>query len=69
MSSYGVLSTGFRKKTRQEIIDEIVASVRADISPSLNTESTAILGQLIGVIADQLSQDWDVLEDCYDSQY
>jgi uncharacterized phage protein gp47/JayE len=69
MSSYGVLSTGFRKKTRQEIIDEIVASVTADISPSLNTESTAILGQLIGVIADQLSQDWDVLEDCYDSQY
>lgn len=69
MSSYGVLSTGFRKKTRQEIIDEIVASITADISPSLNTESTSILGQIIGVIADQIAQDWDVLEDVYDSQY
>lgn len=69
MSSYGVLSTGFNKKTRQEIIDEIVASVTADISPSLNTESTSILGQLIGVIAQQLSEDWDCLEDCYNSQY
>lgn len=66
---YGVLSTGFSKKTRQDIIDEIVASINADISPNLNTTSTSILGQIIGVIAQQLSEDWDVLEDVYDSQY
>lgn len=69
MSSYGVLSTGFRKKTRQEVIDEVVAALHSGISPNLNTESTSILGQLIGVLADQISQDWDVLEDVYQSQY
>lgn len=69
MSSYGVLSTGFVKKTRQDIIDEVVASLKADIDPSLNTEATSILGQIIGVLADQISQDWDVLEEVYLSQY
>lgn len=69
MSSFGVLSTGFAKKSRQDIIDEIEASLQADISPNLNTASTAILGQFVGIIADQLSQDWDVLEDVYNSQY
>lgn len=69
MSSYGVLSTGFNKKTRQQIIDEVVASLQADISPNLNTESTSILGQIIGILADQISQDWDVLEEVYLSQY
>ena len=69
MSSYGVLSTGFAKKTRQEIIAEVVAALRADISPNLNTESTSVLGQIIGILADQISQDWDVLEEVYLSQY
>lgn len=69
MSSYGVLSTGFAKKTRQTIIDEVVASLTADISPNLNTESTSILGQIVGILADQISQDWDVLEEVYLSQY
>lgn len=69
MSSFGVLSTGFSKKPRQTIIDEITAGILADISPNLNTTSTAILGQLIGVFADQISEDWDVLEDVYESQY
>ena len=69
MTSYGVLSTGFRKKTRDEIIDEVVADLHANISPNLNTESTSILGQIIGVLADQISQDWDVLEEVYLSQY
>lgn len=69
MSSFGVLSTGFAKKTRQEIIDEIVASLTENINVNLNTESTAILGQFIGVLADQDAQSWDVLEDVYDSNY
>lgn len=67
--TFGVLSTGFATKTRQDIIDEISASLKADIDPNLNTTSTSILGQLIGIVADQLSQNWDVLSDVYDSQY
>jgi uncharacterized phage protein gp47/JayE len=67
--AFGVLSTGFSKKTRQDIIDEINASLLEDISPNLNLTSTSIIGQIVGIIADQLSQDWDVLNDAYDSQY
>ena len=69
MTSYGVLSTGFNKKTRAEIIAEVVASLQADISPNLNTEATAVLGQIVGILADQISQDWDVLEEVYLSSY
>jgi len=69
MSSYGVLSTGFAKKTRQQVIDEVVAELKATVSPNLNTESTSVLGQIIGVLADQVSEDWDVLEEVYLSQY
>ena len=69
MSSYGVLSTGFAKKTRDDIIAEVNAALKADINPNLNTESTSILGQLVGILADQISQSWDVLEEVYVSQY
>lgn len=69
MTSYGVLSTGFSKKTRDDIIAEVVAALHANINPNLNTESTSVLGQIIGVLADQVSEDWDVLEDVYLSQY
>jgi uncharacterized phage protein gp47/JayE len=67
--TFGVLSTGFSTKTRQDIIDEINTSLKDNIDPNLNTESTSILGQLVGIMADQLSQNWDVLNDVYDSQY
>lgn len=69
MSSYGVLPTGFATKTRQNIIDEVVADLNADISPSLNTQADSALGQIVGILADQISQDWDVLEEVYQSQY
>lgn len=69
MSSYGVLSTGFNKKTRQEILDEVNARLKATISPNLNTESTSIIGQISGILADQIAEDWNVLEDIYLSQY
>lgn len=65
----GVLITGFSKRTRQTIIDQVVASLVADINPNLNTTSTAILGQLIGTLAQGDSEGWDVLEEVYDAQY
>lgn len=67
--AFGVLSTGFAKKTRQNIIDEINASLWADISADLNLTSTSIIGQIVGIFSDQLAQGWDVLNDVYDSQY
>ena len=67
--AFGVLSTGFAKKTRQDIIDEINAALWSGIGPDLNLTSTSILGQIVGIMADQLSQNWDVMEDTYDSQY
>jgi len=67
--AFGVLTTGFAKKTRQDIIDEINAALLADIGPNLNLTSTSIIGQIVGIMADQLSQGWDVLNDVYDSQY
>jgi hypothetical protein len=65
--AYGVTSEGFVKKTRQNIIDEINASLW-EIWPNLNLTSTSAPGQWVGIFGDQISQDWDVLEDSYDSR-
>ena len=53
------------QQSKQEIIDEVVAKLQSEIGPHLNTEPTSILGQLIDTFADQMSQDWDVMEKEY----
>lgn len=60
MSSYGVIPTGFRVKTLQEILDEIEAAQRAVFGASINTQADSVLGQLNGIYADQVAEAWEV---------
>jgi uncharacterized phage protein gp47/JayE len=63
----GVEITGFVKKTLADLLAEIEAAERADISPSLNLQGDSVFGQLNGVFAEKLREGWDVSEAVYNS--
>lgn len=61
----GVDSTGFESKTVLEIQDEISASIRGAISPTLNLSAASLLGEFVGATANQIGQTWEAAEDIY----
>ena len=69
MTTYGVTSTGFTKKTLPEILAEIEAEQRDTISPDLDQLATSLLGQLNGIVGDKFREAWDVLEAVYRAFY
>lgn len=63
---YGVVPEGFRRKTLQEIKDELEQDQRASISPKINTSPTSPHGQLNATFARELALAWEALEACHD---
>ena len=57
----GVTPNGFVIKLLEEIVADINSKARSDISPSINTTSASLFGQLTGVFAEELEQVWEVL--------
>ena len=68
MTDYGVTLTGFVKKPLDVILSEIQADERALIKTQINTQDTALVGQLNGIFADKIRECWDVLEAVYRSR-
>jgi uncharacterized phage protein gp47/JayE len=62
---YGVVSTGFNRKTTQEILADIRARQLAEISSSLDLSTVTPWGQNNGIFADELAEAWEILEVCY----
>lgn len=69
MSDYGALSTGFKRKRLDVIIEELCAYMKNNlgVDPSENPQS--ILSVLNTSMADQLEQIWEALELCYLALY
>jgi len=67
MSSFGVLTTGFKKKLVQDVLSEIEADLKSNINPNLNLLPTSVLGQLNSVYADKIRELWDVSEAIYNA--
>lgn len=65
----GLTATGFERKTLEQILAEIVDAQKAALGPSINTQADSLLGQINGIIADQLAELWQVAEATYNSQY
>jgi len=61
----GLTSAGYEAKALADIEAEMAASIKAAISPTLNTSSTSILGQVIGATASQIRQTWEAGQDNY----
>lgn len=65
MTTYGVLPTGFLRKTIDNIIAEMEADELAEISTDLDVSTTSVVGQLNGIVARQLGLAWEQLELVY----
>ncbi len=62
---FGVISTGFSRKTTQDILSDIETRQLAEISPNLDLSTATPWGQNNGIFADELGAAWEVLEVCY----
>lgn len=69
MTDFGIIDTGFAKKTLEEILTELKADELDEISPDLNLLSTSILGQLNGIFGDKIRELWDLAEAVYRATY
>lgn len=58
----GVEQSGFVIKTEDEIFDELGVEGRARISPTLDTSPDSVYGQIAGILASKVAENWEVLE-------
>jgi uncharacterized phage protein gp47/JayE len=63
--TYGVTSQGFVRKPLLQIIADLSAAQRANIAATLDTSAESVLGQLNGIFANALGENWEQLEICY----
>lgn len=62
MSGYDPL-LGFTKKTYVEILDDMRADMRAEVSPSLVLDAKDPVGQVLMTAADELAEVWEVAQE------
>lgn len=65
MTTYGVTDEGFATKPLDIIKAEIEQALKDLISPALDVSADGPLGQFIGVIAEAISEGWEVAEAVY----
>lgn len=63
---FGVTPEGFSRPSVQDILDQIEAEQRAEISQTIDQASDSPLGQLNGIFARQLGVAWEALEAVHD---
>lgn len=62
MTTYGLTSTGFVRKTYAEIVADMKAFIRERISPLLVLDSTTPEGNITEITADELDPVWEAAE-------
>lgn len=67
--AYGVTLQGFKKKRLIDIKEEIEASLKASLSENVNLIPQSVLGQIVGIVAERESIEWEVMEQVYFSFY
>jgi uncharacterized phage protein gp47/JayE len=60
--SFGLTSTGFNRKTAEDIEAEIVRDERALISSNLDTQPETPIGEFNGIIGSKIAEIWELLE-------
>lgn len=68
MADYGLLSTGYSPKTINVIREELQTQVRASFGASIDVGDKSIIGQLLGIIAEQIALVWEQSEVVNSSQ-
>lgn len=67
--AFGLTSTGFNTKRLADITAEINAALQAELGAGINLSPSSPLGQIVGIIAEQEAQIWELAEGVYNSQY
>lgn len=67
--SYGLMPEGFVAKSLEEIRQELIEQLRAEISPSLSFEADSILGHIVGIVSEHVSRAWEQMQAVYRSMY
>lgn len=65
MADFGVLPTGFVRKTIENLVAEIEADQKADIRADFDVSTTSVPGQMNAIFGRQLGIAWEQLEVCY----
>jgi len=65
--SLALSPSGLSTQTQQEIVDELVAKLRATFGTNLNTSTSSIMGQLVNIVAELRSVDQQTLLAVYRS--
>ena len=60
--AFGLTLTGFNPKTFTDIRDEIEASFRQNFGANVDLTPQSVLGQVVGVMADQFAELWEVAQ-------
>lgn len=59
---FGLLSTGFVKKSLSDVRSELEAAFRAEFGASISVDPRSRNGQLIGIFAERLAELWDLAQ-------
>ena len=65
----GITDTGFVDRTLVELKESVEADERALISPTVNTATSSLVGQMNGVMAAKLQELWELASAIYDAAF
>lgn len=68
MADYGVTPEGFVPKTLEVVKADLEDDLRASLGAGINLAPQSVLGQIVGIVADQLADLWDALMAVYESE-
>lgn len=66
---YGLSPTGFKRKRIPEVISSINARIADTLGKPIQTSANSVLGQIVGVFAFEIADEWEQLENAYNAMY
>ena len=66
---YGLSPTGFKRKRLPEVISSINARIADTLGKPIQTSANSVLGQIVGVFAYEIADEWEQLENAYNAMY
>ena len=65
----GLTSTGFERKRLVDIKTDIENDLKAAFGDNIDLQAQSVFGQLVGIFSEVIADQWEELENVYNSQY
>ena len=69
VTQYGLSPAGFKRKRLPEIIASINARIADTLGKPIQTSANSVLGQIVGVFAFEIADEWEQTENVYNAMY